>query len=160
MVCAQAWTEAHRTLVQQVAPAAVISGDLEQLRIVLARFEDVNKVESWTLGGQVYLDYITLLGFRDDLPAAMTGAPLTSGGRTSRGSAGNGQGRNGLISVCKRLLAALPNMERWNFEQKVAIAEMGAVLSGVVLKAGGALVSLSTFFLHSELLANMTCWEF
>lgn len=136
LLSAHAWAEAHRTLVQQVAPAAVISGDLEQLRNLLAKFEDVNKVESWTLGGQVYFDYITLLNLKDDLPAAMAVAP----GRGSR--AGSvAPGRNDLMAVCKRLLGALPNMEQVHFEQKVAVREMGAVVSGIILKVGGALAS-------------------
>lgn len=139
LLSAHAWAEAHRTLVQQVAPAAVISGDLEQLRNLLAKFEDVNKVENWTLGGQVYLDYITLLNLKDDLSAAMAVAPVPTGRGSRVGSAA--VGRNDLIVVCKRLLGALSNMEQVHFEQKVAVREMGAVVSGVILKVGGALAS-------------------
>lgn len=139
LLSAHTWAEAHRTLVQQVAPAAVISGDLEQLRNLLAKFEDVNKVENWTLGGQVYLDYITLLNLKDDLPTAVAMAPAPTGRGSRAGSAA--PGRNDLMAVCKRLLGALPNMEQVHFEQKVAVREMGAVVSGVILKVGGVLAS-------------------
>lgn len=145
LLAAQTWTEAHKTMVQQVAPAAVISGDLEQLRTLLAKFEDVNKVSNWALGGQVYLDYITLLNLKNDLPAAMAAvtppAPSSAARGTRGGSAAALGGRNDLVQVCRRLLAALPNMEMINFEQRVAVKEMGAVVSGVVLKVGGVLTS-------------------
>ncbi|KAF8473419.1 nuclear protein 96-domain-containing protein [Kalaharituber pfeilii] len=133
LLSAQAWAEAHRTLVQQVAPAAVIADDLKQLQSLLAKFEDVNKIRDWSLGGQVYLDYITLLTLKEDLSAVIF-TPATGSRRGERAA-----GKHDLVHLCKRLLAALPSMDRWNFEQKVAIAEMSAVLSGVVLKVGEAL---------------------
>lgn len=142
LLSSHAWAEAHRTIVQKVAPAAVISGDLEQLRILLAKFEDFSQVKNWNLGGQVYLDYITLLNLKDDLPAAMaTAVSPVPAARGSRTSSVMSSGRNDLVPVCKRLLGALPNMEMVNFEQKVAVKEMGAVVSGVLLKVGRVLVS-------------------
>ncbi|KAI5809021.1 nuclear protein 96-domain-containing protein [Peziza echinospora] len=144
LLAAQAWGEAHRTIVQQVAPKAVIAGDLEKLSLVLSKFDDVNKISDWSLGGQVYLDYITLVAIKEDLPGALALAAAAASNpsveekprRRGDTKAFATSTKNDVFQLCKRLLGALPNMERWNFEQKVAIAEMGAVVSGVVLKAG------------------------
>lgn len=56
--------EAHRTLVKNVAPQAVIERDYTTLETLLARFTDTaHLISDWALGGQIYHDYLRLVQF-------------------------------------------------------------------------------------------------
>ncbi|KAH8149492.1 uncharacterized protein LAJ45_06572 [Morchella importuna] len=128
LLSAQAWNEAHKTVIEQVAPEAIISGDLEQLKAILAKFEDVNLVKTWGLGGQVYLDYITLVEF------------VQGGGSTSRPVVIKTEqkglpAKSGITDVAKRLLVSLGSADRKLFLQNVAIREMAGVVGSWVLKS-------------------------
>lgn len=62
LIEARQWTEAHRVLVQFVAPAAVVANDVSALFGVLMQFRDpAANVPTWQTGGQVYLDYVRLV---------------------------------------------------------------------------------------------------
>lgn len=62
LIEARQWTEAHRVLVQFVAPAAVVANDVTALFGVLMQFRDPTaNVPTWQTGGQVYLDYVRLV---------------------------------------------------------------------------------------------------
>ncbi|CAN6629992.1 nucleoporin Nup145p [Trichomonascus vanleenenianus] len=52
--------EAHRTLIGKVAPRAVIEDKVDRLRELLSRFTYPWPILGWSIGGQVYLDYVTL----------------------------------------------------------------------------------------------------
>lgn len=115
LITAKAWVEAHRTIIQQVAPAAIISGNLDNLKKILAKFEPSVQPEGWGLGGQVYLDYIRLLELSTrDTPKA----------------------RDEKREVALRLLSALKNVERHGFLQNIAVREMAGVVGSFVVKLG------------------------
>ncbi|CUS13655.1 unnamed protein product [Tuber aestivum] len=128
LLAAQAWNEAHKTVVKRVAPEAVISGDLETLKPILAEFEDVDLVDRWNLGGQVYLDYIHLqeyvlsgklhLGPTKDAPE-QKGLPKS----------------NSPKDLARRLLVGLKNADRGGFLQNIAVREMAGVVGSWVLRS-------------------------
>lgn len=87
-------------------------------------------VDRWSLGGQVYLDYITLMEF-------------VQGGRTTARNAvvvkTEQKGlpkQNGVKDVARRLLVSLKSADRKLFLQNVAIREMAGVVGSWVLKSG------------------------
>jgi nuclear pore complex protein Nup98-Nup96 len=56
------WEEAHQTLVKKVAPEAVIQNKTALLIQVLNDFKPAsNTISNWEIGGQVYLDYASLV---------------------------------------------------------------------------------------------------
>ncbi|KAI5777498.1 nuclear protein 96-domain-containing protein [Geopyxis carbonaria] len=114
LLAARQFNEAHKTVVTQVAPAGIISGDIAPLRKILGRF-DINAVDSWGIGGQVYLDYIRLLEIE----------------RTQLGKSKMDQ-EKGVIT--QRLLGALKGIEKRGFLQNVAVTEMAGTVASVVLK--------------------------
>lgn len=64
LIEAKDWDEAHKVLLQYVAPECVISNDITTLYDILVKFTDNNannvSVKAWTNGGQMYLDYAKL----------------------------------------------------------------------------------------------------
>ncbi|PWW77905.1 hypothetical protein C7212DRAFT_350849 [Tuber magnatum] len=128
LLAAQAWNEAHKTVVKKVAPEAVISGDLEILKLILAEFEDVDLVDKWNLGGQIYLDYIHLQEY-------------VLSGKLHLGSAKNAPEQKGLPrsnspkDLARRLLVGLKNADRKGFLQNIAVREMAGVVGSWVLKS-------------------------
>jgi nuclear pore complex protein Nup98-Nup96 len=121
LITAKAWLEAHRTIIQQVAPAAIISGNLDDLKKILAKFEPSVQPEGWGLGGQVYLDYIRLLELNK------TNTPKS---------------RDEKREVARRLLGALKNVERHGFLQNIAVREMAGVVGSMVVKYGDMVCAL------------------
>jgi nuclear pore complex protein Nup98-Nup96 len=116
LISAKAWNEAHKTIVQQVAPEAIIVGDLEDLRKILGKFEHLEQIQGWGPGGQVYQDYIRLLGI-----IRMGPSP---------------KNKEAQREVAKRLLGALKNMERTGPLQNIAVREMAGVVGSWILKTG------------------------
>jgi len=115
LISAMAWVEAHKTIIEQVAPEAVISGNLDDLKKILAKFDSSVRPEGWRLGGQVYLDYIRLQELtKTTSPRAKTEKE----------------------EVARRLLGALKNMETCGFLQGIAVREMAGVVGSLVLKYG------------------------
>ena len=126
---ARNWEEAHRTLCRTVAPQAIISGELDELRRLLGGFTNTELVPGWSVGGQVYADYLVLQAQDKD-------------GDVSAGEPRAGEHRE---EVVKRLLAALPAMVREGsqagFHERVAVQEMSGVLGKMMLRGEGIRVS-------------------
>jgi len=99
-----------------VAPEAIIVGDLEDLRKILGKFEHLEQIQGWGLGGRVYQDYIRLLGI-----IRMGPSP---------------KNKEAQREVAKRLLGALKNMERTGPMQNIAVREMAGVVGSWILKTG------------------------
>lgn len=58
---AKSYNEAHKTLVSEVAPAAIISRDSSRLSKLLSEFEGhEDSVSSWMLGGEIFKLYLTI----------------------------------------------------------------------------------------------------
>ncbi|PFH58897.1 hypothetical protein XA68_13064 [Ophiocordyceps unilateralis] len=63
---AGSFAEAHRVLVQQVAPRAIIERDYAALSAVVCPIEERrDSIPGWALGGQVYSSFLTLLQHRE-----------------------------------------------------------------------------------------------
>ena len=61
LIRAGAYPEAHRRLVEQVAPEAIIERDYESLSDILSKFEgNEGLVSDWARGGEVYHDFLAL----------------------------------------------------------------------------------------------------
>lgn len=61
LIRAGAYAEAHRRLVEQVAPQAIIERDYQSLSDILSKFEGKEDlVADWPRGGEVYQDFLTL----------------------------------------------------------------------------------------------------
>lgn len=61
LIRAGAYPEAHRRLVEQVAPQAIIERDYQSLSDILSKFEGKEDlVADWPRGGEVYQDFLTL----------------------------------------------------------------------------------------------------
>ncbi|KAG5953175.1 hypothetical protein E4U53_006552 [Claviceps sorghi] len=59
------YVEAHRVLVQQVAPQAVIARDYSTLSSLLSQFQGrVGSVAEWTRGGEIYSQFLSLMQHR------------------------------------------------------------------------------------------------
>lgn len=126
LIHAKNWDEAHQTLCHTVGPQVVIEQDYDTLKQLLQAFA-VGKIHigEWTLGGQVYEDFLGLVqgGFE-------------------------GQQRT---NVLRRLLSALPAMVqefvgKSGLEETVAVREMSVVVGREVAKSGGEKVSSPFFF--------------
>jgi hypothetical protein len=98
-----------------IAPQAVISTHLADLEELLLMF-DSRHPQGWEIGGQIYLDYISLVQER-------AGAE-----RRRRGS---GSRKDSVV----RLLRALPSMEARSFEQRVAQSEMAKVVADIIVSS-------------------------
>lgn len=129
LLLAKNWEEAHKTLCRIVGPQSVIKQDYATLKRLMDAFEEGKvHIGEWTLGGQVYEDFIDLI----------------------QGTSKAHQ----KVGVLKRLLSALPVMvqERVGtsaLDETVAIKEMSAVVGKEVAKAGGEKVS-SNFVLEHK----------
>ena len=95
-----------------IAPQAVISTHLSDLEELLLMFDLPGGwiVGGWETGGQIYLDYISLIqGHQSDK-------------------------RRGTKKDCiSRLLRSLPNLQIQSFEQRVAQTEMSRVVANMVV---------------------------
>lgn len=59
---AASYTEAHKTLVKQVAPLSIIECDYEGLWDMLAQFSSAEgSIADWNVGGKIYLDFLTVM---------------------------------------------------------------------------------------------------
>ncbi|KAI9842624.1 MAG: hypothetical protein M1838_003058 [Thelocarpon superellum] len=127
------WTEAHQTLCRTVAPQAIIEGEHERLRALLDGFDQPHHIADWSLGGQVYADFLHVAS---SSPPEVGGAPLSESGR---GTHKRGGSRDlGLTHVIKRLTGALPAMVREqaksSFNEMVAVQEMSGVIGKMMLR--------------------------
>lgn len=145
------WQQAHETMVQKVAPQAVIENERGMLRKLLDGFQDVRVVPRWNLGGQVYMDYLrfleimetqgeeeadttttTTMMIDDDDHQQESSAAFTQ--REERGLPPN----DDFEAVISRLLAALPAMmhrgdRKLGFHERVAVQEMSDVVAKVLV---------------------------
>lgn len=96
----------------------------------MAKFEDVNLVERWSIGGQVYLDYLTLMEFIQGSRSAVRNVVVV---KTEQKGLPK---QNGVKDVARRLLVSLKSADRKLFLQNVAIREMAGVVGSWVLKSG------------------------
>jgi hypothetical protein len=96
-----------------IAPQLVISTHLSDLSDLLLSFDP--PPPGWDVGGQIYLDYISLIHER-------------GGERRRRGS---GSRKDSVV----RLLRALPSMEARSFEQRVAQSEMAKVVANIIMSS-------------------------
>jgi len=113
LILAKSLSEAQKTILLHIAPQAVISTHLTPLEDLLFLFDSAHAPAGWDVGGQVYLDYISLLH-----------DPTTERRRRASGS------RRDIIV---RLLRALPSMEARTFEQRVAQSEMARVVANLIV---------------------------
>ena len=103
------WDEAHKTLCQLVAPKAVIEQDWSTLKTLLEGFGKAKEmVGDWPKGGGMYEDFVRLVD----------------------GSVKGTERR----SLLKRLVGQLEGIriEGVDFEERVALGEMSAVVGGIV----------------------------
>ena len=114
---AENWDEAHDVLCSIVGPNAVIEQDFTGLRCILDTFsEGKSKVAHWNQGGRIFDDYLSLQS-----------PDLTLKDRNT---------------TVKRILRALPSFrgeahfDHLTFEEKVALKEMGSVVSQLALENG------------------------
>lgn len=113
---AKNWTEAHRTLCRIVAPRAIIEQDYQTLSSLLNGFEHKELVKEWSLGGQVFQDFIALV----------------------RGEGGSGLRR--LLTALPAMVSERPG--KLDFVEMVAVKEMSGFVGQKVLE-GKRNVSLS-----------------
>jgi hypothetical protein len=95
-----------------IAPQAVISTHLSALEDLLVMFD--THPSGWEVGGQIYLDYISL---------------VQEHGVGERRRRGSGSRRDSVV----RLLRGLPAMEARSFEQCVAQSEMARTVANIVV---------------------------
>ena len=112
---AKNWTEAHKTLCRIVAPRAIIEQDYQTLSSLLEGFKHKDLVQDWSLGGQVFQDFIAL---------------------------GNGESGSGLRRLLPALPAMVSErLGPLGFEEMVAVKEMSGIVAKKVLE-GKRTVSL------------------
>jgi hypothetical protein len=114
LVLAKSFVEAQKTILTRIAPQAVISTHLSDLEELLLMFESLPP--GWEVGGQIYLDYISL---------------VQEHGGAERRRRGTGSRRDSVV----RLLRALPSMEARSFEQRVAQSEMARVVANIIVSS-------------------------
>lgn len=119
---AHAWKEAHKTIIQKVAPEAIITENLENLKVLLGKFTNPEKVPEWQLGGQVYADYVRLLELTE-----------SAGGWSSSHARKLPVPTEEAKTIAKRLLESLDGVERVTFLQKIAVGEISKFVSNFVL---------------------------
>jgi len=105
-----------------IAPQAVISTHLSEVEELLLMF-DSRHPQGWDVGGQIYLDYISLVQER---------------GGAERRRRGSGSRKDSVV----RLLRALPSMEARSFEQRVAQSEMARVVANIIVSSSEMVRSL------------------
>ena len=126
LVLAKSLIEAQKTILTHIAPQAVISTHLSDLEELLLMF-DSSIPHGWDVGGQIYLDYISLVQERG------AGEWRRRGGGSKR-------------DVVLRLLRSLPAVVARSFEQRVALSEMARVVADLVLSSSEMVV----FVLNAE----------
>ncbi|RDA85723.1 hypothetical protein CP532_5941 [Ophiocordyceps camponoti-leonardi (nom. inval.)] len=63
---AESFAEAHRVLVQQVAPRAIIERDYDTLSALVSQMEHQrDSIPGWAMGGQVYSSFLTMMHQRE-----------------------------------------------------------------------------------------------
>jgi len=97
---------------------------------MLSKFTNVELVDNWSKGGQVYLDYISLMAMVDQQKGNVKGSFTPMVPKNIIGL----PKMNTKKDVTRRLLDALPKMEKKEFLQGVAISEVARILGGFVLK--------------------------
>lgn len=112
---------------------------------MLAKFTNVELVDNWNKGGQVYLDYISLMAMVDQQKGNNVKGSFMPMVPKSIGLPKT----NTKKDVTRRLLDALPKMEKKEFLQGVAISEVARILGGFVLK-NDDLVCFLNLFSHSS----------
>ena len=117
--------EAQKTILMHIAPQAVINTRLSDLEDLLLMFESTPL--GWDIGGQIYVDYISLVHER---------------GGGDRRRRGNGSRKDSVI----RLLRALPRMEARSFEQRVAQGEMAKVVANIIVSSSEMVLALPPLF--------------
>jgi nuclear pore complex protein Nup98-Nup96 len=125
---ARDWDEAHTAICEYVAPEAVISNDLSNLKRLLAGFENVEWVQQWVQGGQVYLDFIRLGQLRAAEEQRIQ-LPMPSIEKSQQ--IGLPKEQN-VKDVVRRLLSGLPQMSREGLAG-IAAAEMSKLVAGYIL---------------------------
>ncbi|KZT04508.1 uncharacterized protein LAESUDRAFT_737928 [Laetiporus sulphureus 93-53] len=105
------YDEAHRLAVSELAPDAVVRGDIDLLKTLVEPFKD-RPVSGWLAGGKVYMDYVDV----------MIRLPESSIGETNLDAAELTQ----LTRSISILLRQLPDLlHDWsNLNQVVALEEM------------------------------------
>ncbi|KAG0142457.1 hypothetical protein CROQUDRAFT_97540 [Cronartium quercuum f. sp. fusiforme G11] len=114
---AEAFTDAHRVVVQELAPEAVIRGDLSGLKELFSGLCSDN-VADWPSGGKIFLDYVKII---EQLPVLLRvgrGEPIES----------NSELTFLLESVLPNLLREIPlvysRRGRSGMKHKVCMSEM------------------------------------
>jgi hypothetical protein len=115
--------EAQKTILMHISPQAVISTQVAELEEVLLMF-DLRYPQGWDVGGQIYLDYISL---------------VQEPGGAERRRRGSGSKKDSVV----RLLRALPSMEARSFEQRVAQSEMAKVVANIIASSSEMVRSLA-----------------
>lgn len=105
---AKNWDEAHKTLCRIVAPRAIIEQDYQTLSNLLDGFENKGAVEEWSLGGQVFQDFIALV------------------------HEGNDNGLERLLAALPALVNERPG--KLGFMEMVAVQEMSGIVGKRVLE--------------------------
>lgn len=103
-----------------IAPQAVISTHLTDLEDLLLMFDPFPT--GWEVGGQIYLDYISLVHEH-------RGGGGGGGGERRR--RGTGSRKDSIV----RLVRGLPSMETRSFEQRVAQSEMAKVVANIIVSS-------------------------
>ena len=129
LLCAESWDEAHKTLCSVVAPQAVIERDMATLKHLLDNFAGKDKVLDWLLGGQIYEDYVHLMGK-------------------------SSVGRSDQTIIIHRLLDAIPRLVKGRsgtlgFNEMVAVQEMSAHVGKAVLEEKDHMVKSHFFLLYT-----------
>jgi hypothetical protein len=97
----------------------VISTHLSDLEDLLIMFD--SQPTGWDIGGQLYLDYISL---------------VQEHGSAERRRRGSGSRRECVV----RLLRGLPSMDARSFEQRVAQSEMARVVANIIVSSSEMVV--------------------
>lgn len=117
---AAAYSEAHKTLIKQFAPLAIIEQDYEGLWGLLAQFQGADaSIPDWNFGGAIYRDFLELVRWVEKHPAARDPAAVVS-----------------------RLLAGLPALQKSlqvrggeaDVLEVAAVADMANVVAKVVVE--------------------------
>ncbi|KPM42891.1 Nucleoporin [Neonectria ditissima] len=65
LLCASSFVEAHRVLVQEVAPLAMVERDYANLSALISQFDGRHEaISEWSLGGEIYSLFLNLLQSR------------------------------------------------------------------------------------------------
>ncbi|XP_052746046.1 nuclear pore complex protein Nup98-Nup96 isoform X1 [Bicyclus anynana] len=132
LVGAEEWTSAHRVLVDELLPEAVLADNLQSIKGVLEKMSAAaarHEVGGWETGGQALYHYLRVCDeIRGLVNAVEASPPSGSGGVTARLEAL----RPALTAACRALKGLSPKSAR----HAAARAEMGARLVQLALAAG------------------------